>query len=39
MLFNLVNNFFQLFSLGFVALLLYFFAKIVVGIISHVGYY
>ena len=39
MLFNLVNNFFLLFLLGFVSLLLYFFAKIVVGIISPVGYY
>ena len=38
MLFNLVNNFFQLFLLGFVALLLYFFAKIVVRLISPVRY-
>ena len=39
MLFNLVNNFFLLFLLGFFALLLYFFAKIVVGLISPVRYY
>ena len=38
-LFNLVNNFFLLFLLGFVSLLLYFFAKIVVGLIIPIRYY